>query len=327
MNDPKTFLKPVENDLKRVENILSGNLSSAISTLDKASKHILLAGGKRLRPALVALTARACGGEINDEKLAVTAACTELIHMATLMHDDVIDEADSRRGKPTARAVWGNQISVLAGDYMLSRAFSLLAPDADSRVLLALAGATVSMTEGEVSQIEARGSTQVFDASYLEIIHDKTAAFMSACCRAGAIIGGGTDETIESLSRYGLRLGLAFQITDDLLDIAGDPAVTGKPIGRDIREGKITMPVILTWKRASSEDKKKLENAIGREESTDEEIEEIRALAQATGSLDATREAAASYIDQAVEDLAPLPDSAPRTSLTQLARFILDRKS
>lgn len=319
------FLLPIEGELRRVEELLRAELSSAVQTVAAASRHILDAGGKRLRPSLVLLSAHACRGGFDCERAARIAASTELIHMATLMHDDVIDGSDSRRGRTTPNAIWGNQVSVLTGDYMLAKAFSLLAPDGDTGITQALSCATVAMAEGEISQIESRGDWSAPAERYLSIIRDKTASFMSACCRIGAILAGGYQPAVEGLAQYGLNLGMAFQITDDLLDLVGDPVQTGKPVGADIREGKLTMPLILVLETAGTADRAALEQII-RGGAASEDIEFVQKLAVQTGAVGGTRETAAQYIEQAVEHLEALPASEARNCLEELARHVLQRE-
>lgn len=320
------FLQPIDADLQRVEDLLRDELSSVVQTVFAASRHILEAGGKRLRPSLVILSARACQADCKTDRAIAVAAGVELIHMATLMHDDVIDAAESRRGRRTANSFWGNQISVLTGDYMLSKATHLLGRDGDIRLIRALSQATIAMTEGEIRQIEARGDTMALSEHYLTIIRDKTAQFMSACCRLGAIITKSDPDTEESLAQYGLNLGLAFQITDDLLDLIGDPKVTGKPVGGDIREGKITLPLILALETASPANRAKVEAIIHGDGATEDDIEFIRDMVNDADAVEGTRSIAAGYIKQSIENLSTLPESDYRTSLEELAMYILRRK-
>lgn len=320
------FLLSAENELRRVEEVLSWELASNVETVRAASSHILEAGGKRLRPTLVVLSAKSWPAEYDVDRLVNIAAVTELIHMATLMHDDVIDGAERRRGRMTANTFWGNQISVLTGDYMLAKAFSILACDADAKIMQALSRATVAMTEGEISQIESRGDTRSLTAYYLSTIRDKTAAFMSACCRVGAILASAMTDAENSLAGYGLNLGLAFQITDDLLDLVGDPGQTGKPVGGDIREGKATMPVILALERSSSVEKTKIERILAGHDVTSGDVEFVRKTAEETGAIEATRETAAGYVKRAIEDVRGIPPSPARQALEDLAEYILQRR-
>ncbi len=320
------FLQLIDSELHCVDDILRGELASMVETIFSASRHILDAGGKRLRPSLVILSAKACRTDSDPDRTVVIAAAIEMVHMATLMHDDVIDEADSRRGRSTARSHWGNQVSVLTGDYMLSKATSIFGKDGDIRLIQALSHAMVAMTEGEIRQIEARGDTKSLSENYLSIIQDKTAEFMSACCRLGGILAKADPKAEEALSQYGLNMGLAFQITDDVLDLIGDPAVTGKPIGGDIREGKITLPLILALEKASLADRAKAEEIIHGDGASDEDVEFIRQMVHNTDAVEGSRSVAAEYIRQAIENLSVLPESEYRTSLEDLARYILRRK-
>jgi len=319
-------LNPVEVELQRVDDLLHAELSSAVKTVFAASRHILDAGGKRLRPTLVLLSARACQRDSDADRAVAVAAGIELVHMATLMHDDVIDGAESRRGRKTASAFWGNQVSVLTGDYMLSKGTSLLAEDGDIRVIQTLARASVAMTEGEIGQIETRGDTRSLTSQYLSIIRDKTAEFVAACCRIGALIAGAEPPMEDALVGYGLDFGLAFQITDDLLDLVGDPAVTGKPIGADISEGKVTLPVILALERANPSERMALEHILHNDGATPADVEFVRRLIWETGAIEGTRDAASDYVSRAVERLEILPASEYRDSLEGLARHILTRE-
>ncbi len=320
------FLLPLEYELRRVEEVLSGELASSVQTLCAVSTHILEAGGKRLRPCLVILSARSCSAECDVGRMVSIAAAVELIHMATLMHDDVIDGADSRRGRRTANTFWGNQVSVLTGDYMLAKAFSILARNGDMKIMQALARATVAMTEGEISQIESQGEARSLTAYYLSVIRDKTAAFMSACCRVGAVLASARGDVEDSFAGYGLNLGLAFQITDDVLDLIGDPAQTGKPVGGDVREGKATMPVILVLERAPAADRARVERILAKDHVTPADIEFVRKTAEETGAIDATRQIAARYVERAIADIRAIPPSPARQALEDLAEYILHRE-
>lgn len=321
------FLSPIEGELRQVEEIISGQLTSEVRTVEAVSRHILDAGGKRLRPALVILSAYAVSSECDRLRTAQVAAGAELIHTATLVHDDVIDDADARRGRLTANSLWGNRISVLTGDYMLAKAFSLLTLDGGIGVMRALSAATVAMAEGEIAQIEARGDAQALADSYLAIIRNKTAEFMSACCRIGPILASGSPSVEEALSRYGMDLGMAFQITDDLLDLIGDPNRTGKPVGGDLREGKVTMPIILAMERASESEREMLESIIRAEDVSEPDIEFARQIAESTGAVEATRMIASDYVTRAIGHLGILPLSQAHTSLEGLARHIINRGS
>lgn len=321
----RDFLHPIEAELRQTEDVLHSELTSLVPTVFAVTRHILDAGGKRLRPSLVLLCARACQSKGSIERAIGIGASVELIHMATLMHDDVIDGADSRRGRTTANSVWSNQISVLAGDYMLAKATSLLGADGDAELIRILSQATIYMTEGEIAQIEARGDVSGSIESYISIIRAKTAEFMAACCRMGAVIGGGSPSVREALAQYGLNLGVAFQITDDLLDLIGDPSETGKPIGGDIYEGKVTLPVILALKKST--DRKAMEDILRAGEVKPSDVDLIKNKVIETGAVEGTLEVAADYVNRASEALEALPQSDARASLDELAKYVLTRNA
>ncbi|MHB1457341.1 MAG: polyprenyl synthetase family protein [Armatimonadota bacterium] len=323
-NKPE-FLLSISSELAQVESVIVENLRSDIHTVTDVSSYTLKAGGKRLRPALAILAAMACGHEGETVRLINVASVVEMIHMATLMHDDVIDAAESRRGFLTANSHWGNMVSVLTGDYVVAKAFWILANYGNRKMMLALAGSTIAMSEGELMQIEAKGNIERLINSYFSIIEGKTAHFMSVCCRIGAIAASASKEYEHAIASYGRNLGIAFQITDDILDMVGDPVVIGKPVGGDIREGKVTLPVILTLEQVDASDKRTIEEIINKIEASDDEIDFIRKTAESTGSVDSSRETAARYILQAINDLDALHDSRFKTSLRDLAEYILSR--
>jgi len=320
-----TFLNCIEGDLGLVESRLSDEIMSSVLTAKRAASHILEAGGKRVRPALVILSARACSGEFVLEELIDIAASAELIHMASLMHDDVIDGSHWRRGRLTANAHWGNQASVLTGDYILARAFSLLARSGSSRVMEAIAEAAIAMSESEIRQIEIRREPNLPVESYMAVVLGKTATLMSACCRVGAIFASAPSEQEQALACYGKNLGIAFQITDDLLDLVGNPELTGKPVGSDIREGKVTLPIILTMRKASQEDRLSIQRIISSGEVKAQDIEFVCKTARETGAVDETRLAAAAHITRAEDALCALPPSKAVSSLRALAHYVLSR--
>lgn len=324
--DKAAFLSPVERELKLVEETLAGELSSSVETVAALSSHVLEAGGKRLRPSLVLLSAKACADSFDEDRIVRMAAVAEMVHMATLIHDDVIDQSDSRRGRPTANAQWGNQVSVLTGDYIVARGFALLARYAEPRIMQVLAQATVAMTEGEISQLEATGRTETQIDAYYSIIRNKTAAFISACCESGAILSGAGESAEACLTQYGFDIGMAFQITDDVLDLVGDSKRTGKPIGGDIREGKMTLPLILTMERATPDDRKSVGDIIQSCSASPEEIDYVRRIAVETGAIDGAREAAADFVNRAIADLSPLPATEAKESLSTLTTHILTRE-
>lgn len=319
------YFRAITNELQQVEEVFSSYLNSSVHTITTVSSYVLNAGGKRLRPSLVLLSALSCKRTYDQKKLIKIAASTEMIHMATLMHDDVIDGADSRRGRATVNSQWSNHVSVLTGDYVLAKAFWLLTHTENAETMNVLSDATVAMAEGEMRQIEASGDINMLIKYYFPIISEKTAAFMSACCRIGAIITNSDKSMEDALANYGYNLGLAFQITDDILDLAGDPKITGKPVGGDIREGKVTLPVILTLEKVDTSERWTIEQIIQSDKASSDEIDYIRNIAESTGAVDESREIAARYIKQAIDSLDVMPDTESKECLEELARHILLR--
>lgn len=235
--------------------------SVIVSTVPEASEmctHLLAAGGKRLRPALVVMAHHSCAGELVTESLIDVAAAVEVMHMASLVHDDVIDETRQRRGVSTANARWGNKLSVLGGDFLLAKTFRLLGTVADIDVIRVISQAAVVMTESEVLQAARGGSITLWESNYWNIIRDKTASLMSACCQCGAVLAGADEDARNALAQYGIHLGLAFQVMDDILDISGSPSRTGKAVGTDLSHGKFTLPVLLALQHADSGVKRKI---------------------------------------------------------------------
>lgn len=320
------FLKLIENDIRSVEEILSSDLLASVKTAAQVSREVVGAGGKRLRASLVILSTNCVGKAFDRDRLLRIAACAEIAHMATLLHDDVVDEAETRRGRATANVQWGNQVSVLSGDYMVARVFSILAEDGDPAVMRTLSDATVAMAEGELRQLEFKGDLPAQIEGYPALIRDKTAMFMSACCKLGSVLAKSDSATADHLSRFGLDFGMAFQITDDLLDLIGDPAQTGKPVGGDIREGKVTLPLIYALERADSSESTEVERILCGGSPTASEVEFARELAERTGAIERTWDSARQFIKSANGVLMNLPKSDARDCLEDLAESILGRK-
>ncbi|MDO8586387.1 MAG: polyprenyl synthetase family protein [Armatimonadota bacterium] len=324
---PPDWAACVRQELGDIEVALGKVIGSSVPAITRISDHLLTAGGKRLRPALVTLAAKACCAPYDPDRVVIIAAATELIHMATLMHDDVIDRTDSRRGRATANAFWGNKLTVLSGDYVLSRAFWLLTKDGDLRALRLIADLTLAMSEGEALQLIISGCVKSWEEYYWRIIRDKTARFLDVCCQCGAIVAGGDESLVKALSEYGLNLGIAFQITDDILDITGDPAKTGKPVGSDLRDGKITLPVLLALQNSVEPDGQALCKMAEQQNIGEKEITAICEAALRCGAVDMAREAAAGYVDKAHRCLEDVPSSPARDALYELAESIIGRMS
>lgn len=322
-----SFLDGVQDDLAAVELLLGEEIRSDVRAAYAISGHILSAGGKRLRPALVTLAARAALCLFPAKTVYASAAAAELIHMASLIHDDVVDGADERRGKPTANAAFGNQISVLVGDYLLAKSIYLAAREGNMDVIRVFSKVTVSLSEGEVLQITAKGDVDTSEETYLTIIHKKTAGFIAGCCEVGAMLAQAAPEQVDALTAYGLNCGLAFQIADDLLDYTGDPRKTGKPQCGDLREGKMTLPLILTLQDVTEAERADLLHILQEPEAlTEAEIAHVRAAIARHEGYSRTADAARGYVTLAQEALQALPPSSYRDSLDALADYSLTRE-
>jgi octaprenyl-diphosphate synthase len=329
------MLAPILPEMQAVEAFLEAQAETAIPQFSELTRHLLSAGGKRLRPAMVILCAYAAepsrygelyrNGHSGRERLAVIAGCMEMIHMATLIHDDVIDQTFTRRGKPTANALYGNLATVLSGDFILARAMRCLALDGDLRIIQKVAQITTDMSEGEVAEVFLRHRLEITEAQYLDIVRRKTAEFLAGCCRIGGYLVDADESTLNTLEQFGRNLGIAFQIIDDLLDYVGDPRVTGKPNGTDFREGFATLPLLHYYQSASSEERDRLHAEFGTDISG-EQFHHWREQIRLTGSLKYAEAVAERYRQSALGHLNGLPASSIRRALEEVARFITERK-
>ncbi|MCH8237662.1 MAG: polyprenyl synthetase family protein, partial [Proteobacteria bacterium] len=243
----------VADDIKAVNQLIVQRMASPVTMIPELAGHIVAAGGKRLRPMLTLASARMCG--YSGTRHLALAACIEFIHTATLLHDDVVDESDLRRGLASANAVWGNKASVLVGDFLFSRSFELMVEDGSLMVLGILSNTSAVIAEGEVMQLVTTNDTETGETAYLEVIKAKTAKLFSAACRIGAVVAERPRIEEEALETFGMNLGIAFQMIDDVLDYSAKQATLGKSIGDDFKEGKITLPVILAFRRGDDEDR------------------------------------------------------------------------
>jgi octaprenyl-diphosphate synthase len=310
-------------DLDAVETEIRRELDSPVTLIQEMGGYIAGAGGKRLRPILLLLAARLAGAR--GERPVRLACVVELLHTATLIHDDVVDQAPLRRGRPSANARWGDDASVLVGDHLYSRSFDLLVRDNDRAIMETLARATVSMTEAEVFQLERKRGGVTSEADYVRIITQKTASFISACCRIGGLLGGVPAVQLDALTRYGLDIGVAFQISDDSLDFVADQARLGKVIGADLREGKRTLPLIAMLERAKPAQADRVRGLLQEHALGPAEIDEIRRLVLEYDGVDYARTRAHAYARAAKRDLEAFPPSEERDVLSLVADFVVDR--
>jgi octaprenyl-diphosphate synthase len=291
--------------------------------IPEVTAHLVEAGGKRLRPLLTLAAARLCG--YDGEHHIRLAATVEFIHTATLLHDDVVDESERRRGRPTANLLWGNKSSVLVGDYLFARAFQLMVETESIRVLDILANAAAVIAEGEVLQLTTAANLTTTEPLYLQVVRGKTAALFAAASEVGGVIAGAPEGQVRALRDYGDALGIAFQIADDLLDYGGVGAALGKNTGDDFRERKMTLPVIRAVAAATPPERDFWRRVIARGDQRDGDLAEALRLMARHGSLESTRETAFAYAARGRAALAPLPAGAFRTQLADLADFVVSR--
>jgi octaprenyl-diphosphate synthase len=316
------FLKPtIGADMAAVDQVMRESLTSEVVLIRQVAEYIVTGGGKRLRPALLLLTAGATGYSGTDHH--VLAAVIEMIHTATLLHDDVVDESDLRRGHATANARFGNAASVLVGDFLYSRAFQMMVRQDRMRVLQILSDATNVIAEGEVLQLMNAGNTDLTEHAYLEVIQRKTAKLFEAAARLGAVLGGAPPEREEALARYGMHLGTAFQLIDDVLDYSGTAESIGKNLGDDLAEGKMTLPLIRAMSTGNADDAALIRHAISGGGLTD--FAPVVAALQRTGALAYAKACAEGEVTRAAECLEGLSPSPFRQNLLELTTFAAQR--
>lgn len=311
----------VAADMDAVNRLIRRRLHSEVVLINQLSHYIVNSGGKRLRPMLVLLAARACG--YRGEHHIGLAAIIEFIHTATLLHDDVVDASKMRRGHETANAIWGNEASVLVGDFLYSRAFEMMVEVGSMQVMDILSRTTNTIAEGEVLQLLNRHDPDTSEARYMEVIRSKTAKLFEAGGRLGAVLGGMSGETENALAAYGLHLGIAFQLIDDVLDYRAPPEVMGKNLGDDLAEGKPTLPLIYAMCRGNPEQARTIRQAI--EQDGLVQIDAVLKTIESTGAIAYTGAAARRESALAIECVAHLPASEYKNALTALARFSVER--
>ena len=306
-----------------VNKLIIARTDSSVALIPEVVHYLIDGGGKRLRPMLTLAAARACGYSGNgDVKLATSV---EFMHTATLFHDDVVDESDARRGKRTARLVWGNQESVLVGDFLLGQAFKLMVEVGSIEALEVLSSAAVTIAEGEVMQLATAQNIETTEDEYLDVIRAKTAVLFSAAAEVGPIIAGSDRAARSAFRSYGANLGIAFQLVDDALDYGGSSPQLGKNVGDDFREGKMTLPVVLAYRRGSPSDREFWTRTVARGELTDDDLKSAVERLEATGALGDTVARARHYGAMARDALAPLPDEPYKAALLDAVAFCLAR--
>lgn len=317
------ILGAVEADLRAIENALVENLTPHVELVREVAGHILFNGGKRMRPLLLVLGARLCGYRGSYDTAFSTAL--EYLHAATLLHDDLVDGAETRRGKPAAHRLWGNAIAVLVGDFLLARALSLTAATGNPRIVAVLARLTEEMSQGEVHQLQRKGDPGLTEEEYGEVIRRKTAVLFEAACRVGALLADAPASSEEDLAAYGLALGHAFQIADDLLDYTARPERIGKDVGSDLREGKMTLPLIRGLALAGAAERRRILPLIGNPQIPPDDFAWLRGFLAQSGAIAYARHAAETWIAAAKGHLRRFPDSPTRRTLMDLADYSLER--
>ena len=324
MSDLKNrVLSLVQDDLDGIETALLENLRPNLDLVSKVAHHILFSGGKRLRPLLMVLSARLCDYQGDYDK--TFSVIFEYLHAATLLHDDLVDGAGLRRGKPASHAVWGNEIAVLVGDFLLARGLAIAAETEEPRIIKIISNITENMSQGEIYQIDRKGKTDLTEAEYMDIIRRKTAVLFQGACRISAILAQASEDKEKALAQYGYHLGMAFQMVDDLLDYTFDTQALGKTVGADLREGKLTLPVIVALHRATFEDSALMEKIIQDETFSHQDFEWLVEKISQYGGFEYTRTLAFEHTAKARRALELFPVSPTRDILSDLAGVALER--
>jgi octaprenyl-diphosphate synthase len=321
----RDILQLVEPDLVKVESLFEELVRSDVRLVGDIGRYVKDGGGKRIRPALLLLGSRLCG--YKGDRAVLLASVVEFIHTATLLHDDIIDEAHLRRGRRSVNTRWGNNVTVLLGDYLYTKSMGMALSQDNLPILRILSDATLRMIEGEILEIEQDGDVAIRQEQHLEIIRRKTADLFSACMRIGAVLGNVGREREAALARYGLNLGICFQMVDDLLDLTADEKTLGKPVASDLREGKITLPIIFLLEEGGAEAASLITTVVEDRGFSRVSLEQVLRAARAHGALDRARDLAFDYARRAQNDLALFEPSRYRDALEAIPGFILSRES
>jgi octaprenyl-diphosphate synthase len=318
-----TLLDLVSNDLEKVNRTILLKMQSSVPLIPQLAGHLIASGGKRLRPMLTLAASHLCGYE--GERHVQLATCVELIHSATLLHDDVVDKSDLRRGEDTANAIWGNKASVLVGDFLFSRSFELMVEDGSLEVLKILSGASSVIAEGEVLQLVTANDTDTTEHAYMEVICAKTAALFAAACEIGGVIAERPKSECEALMSYGQNLGIIFQLIDDVLDYSAEQKVLGKSIGDDFQEGKITLPIVLAFRRGNEDERAFWKRTMEDLDQRDGDLDQAIKLMKKHKALSDTVKRARHYGSIARDALAIFPDNDYRKALIGVVDFCINR--
>lgn len=318
-----SIINLVAAEMNQVNAVILERMQSQIPLIPELAGHLIAGGGKRMRPMLTLATARLL--DYSGARHHKLAAAVEFIHTATLLHDDVVDGSDLRRGRRTANIIWGNPASVLVGDFLFSRSFELMVEDGSLKVLKILSNASAVIAEGEVNQLTAQRQVNTGEDKYLDIIGAKTAALFAAACRISAVVAERDEATEEALDSYGRNLGIAFQLVDDAIDYASDAETMGKGVGDDFRDGKVTLPVILAHARGNAEDRAFWQAAMEGRRISDDDLAHAKALLAETRAIDDTLTRARHYGQRAIDALGPFAASATKSALIEAVEFAIAR--
>lgn len=313
----------LKDDMEAVEAQIKNNLTSDVMLVSQVGEYILSSGGKRIRPMLLLLSAHLCGYQ--GDKHVELASVVEFIHTATLLHDDVVDSADLRRGNRSANSVWGNQASVLVGDFLFAKSFSVMVGSESLKILQILSDTTTQLAEGEILQLINTCDLEVDEQRYLQVVRDKTAILIAAACQVGGVLAGVDEQKELALREFGLEIGIAFQLMDDALDYVADQADFGKERGHDLYEGKMTLPLICAFAKSSAAEKAEVTRIVEAEELSPEDLDYACNLIDQHGGIAYTRKRAAERIELAKQQLAIFPDSVARQALFDLADYVVSR--
>jgi octaprenyl-diphosphate synthase len=323
MEPDKRILAKYQPYFEKIDREVEKALNSRVSLVEEIGGHTLLGGGKRLRPLFFILSCELCGFE--DERLYRLSTIFEYIHTASLLHDDVLDNANTRRRKPSANQLWGNHAAVLEGDFLYSKSFCVAVESDNVSFLKLITGTTTQMAEGQILELLHTNDWNMSREVYLDIINAKTAVLIAAACAAGGILSSADKRDVQALQKFGHLMGMAFQMIDDLLDYTSDQAVIGKPVGKDIREGKITLPLIYAMQEMADAEKKPIQDLFDQREPSDEEYQDLIDLVRRNGVVEMVRSEARKYVDEAALCLDGFSDSPARENLLELNHFIIER--
>jgi octaprenyl-diphosphate synthase len=322
----KQILDLVRDDLKRVEEAIGLESVGSVAAIKTISHHMQSAGGKRLRPILLLLSSRLVSSAPETSSDAIQlAAVVELIHTSTLVHDDVIDEAATRRGRPSANALWGNQVSVLAGDWLYMQAFQIAMRQRNFTILDILIGLTQLMVEGELLQLDRLGRVDISEADYMELVDRKTASLFNACCRLGAMAGGADDAKAARLGEFAWNLGMAFQLIDDILDFTSKENILGKPVGNDLAEGKVTLPLLYALKETTREETRLIETILKDRSYERVPFSRVLEIIEKYHGVERAQERAEFFTERARQIIETFPESAYRKAVLTIADIITNR--